>query len=98
MHQDRRSSLRRAYDGVAHIQCGGAQPRACRIIDISDGGVRLEIDEAEVSKEFNLMFPGPAGRTRECRMIWRSGREIGAEFIDTPQSLLRRSVRTGAAN
>ena len=28
------------------------------------------------------MLPGPNGGRRECRVVWRLGHEVGAEFVD----------------
>jgi hypothetical protein len=28
------------------------------------------------------MLPGPNGGRRECRVVWRLGHEVGAEFTD----------------
>jgi len=35
----------------------------------------------DVPDEFTLVLPGMTVR-RECRVVWRLGHEIGAEFID----------------
>ena len=78
---NRRHSERHAMRGLAKIQLGtGSFPRDCWITDISDGGVRLHV-EFEVPDEFVLVLPGPNGR-RECRVAWRLGHELGAQFID----------------
>lgn len=81
--ENRRRSERHAMRGLAKIQFGaGALPRDCWISDISDGGVRLHT-EIDVPDEFMLMLPAPYGGRRECRVVWRLGHEIGAEFIDS---------------
>lgn len=80
--ENRRRSERLAMRGLAKIQLGtGALPRDCWVSDISDGGVRLHT-EIDVPDEFMLMLPGAHGGRRECRVVWRLGHEIGAEFID----------------
>src|SRR5215213_8245777 len=79
---DRRRTDRHAVRGLAKIQTGsGSLPRDCWITDISDGGVRLHSERTDVPDEFILVLPGVQGR-RECRVAWRLGHEIGAEFID----------------
>jgi len=35
-----------------------------------------------VPDEFTLVLPG-AGGLRECRVVWRLGNELGAEFVDS---------------
>lgn len=77
--ENRRRSERHAMRGLAKIQLGtGSFPRDCWISDISDGGARLHC-EFDVPDEFVLVLPN--GR-RECRVAWRLGHELGAEFID----------------
>jgi len=82
--EERRRSERHAARGLAKIQTGtGSLPRDCWISDISDGGVRLHTERTDVPDEFTLLLPGVGGR-RECRVVWRLGNELGAEFIDPP--------------
>jgi hypothetical protein len=80
--ENRRRSERHAMRGLAKIQLGtGSLPRDCWVSDISDGGVRLHA-EMDVPDEFVLVLPGPLSARRECRVAWRLGHEIGAEFVD----------------
>ena len=80
--EERRRSERHTARGLAKIQTGaGSLPRDCWISDISDGGVRLHSERTDVPDEFTLLLPGVGGR-RECRVVWRLGNELGAEFID----------------
>src|SRR3954470_18199317 len=80
--ENRRRSERHAMRGLAKIQLGtGSLPRDCWVSDISDGGVRLH-SEMDVPDEFILILPGHQGGRRDCRVVWRLGHEIGAEFAD----------------
>jgi hypothetical protein len=76
--ENRRRSERLAMRGLAKILATGSLQRDCWITDISDGGVRLHA-EVDVPEEFTLVLP--SGR-RDCRVVWRLGHEIGAEFVD----------------
>lgn len=79
--ENRRRSERLAMRGMAKIIVGtGSLPRDCWISDISDGGVRLH-SEFEVPDTFMLLLPS-SGDKRECRVAWRLGQELGAQFID----------------
>lgn len=79
--ENRRRNERLAMRGMAKIILGtGSLPRDCWVSDVSDGGVRLHA-EFDVPDEFMLLLPGAAGK-RECRVAWRLGPEIGAQFID----------------
>jgi PilZ domain len=83
--KNRRRTERHPMRGLAKIMFGtGSLPRDCWVSDISDGGVRLHAEGVAVPDEFTLMLPGVGGR-RECRVVWRLGHEIGAEFIDRIQ-------------
>jgi hypothetical protein len=78
---DRRKSERHSCHGAAKIQFGvGSLPRDCTITDISDGGVRIIVDNLDVPAEFTLILS--TGRPRLCRLAWRIGCEFGAQFID----------------
>ncbi|MBN8920870.1 MAG: PilZ domain-containing protein [Rhizobiales bacterium] len=81
---NRRATTRYAFGGVARIEFRpGTLPRECRLTDISDGGVRLFADGMEIPDRFTLLFPDKEGTRRECRVVWRLGPEVGAEFTDS---------------
>ena len=95
--QDRRQTQRFRVSGPAKIrQTAGALPRDCWVSDVSDGGVRLHAEHVEVPEEFILMFAGLGNRPRECRVVWRLGCEIGAEFTDQREMGFARRVAVGA--
>ena len=92
--EDRRRSERHAVRGRAKIQLGtGSFPRDCWVTDVSDGGVRLHC-EFDLPDEFVLLLPGVDGR-RECRVVWRLGHEVGAEFIGPFAQGFARQVTAG---
>ena len=92
--EERRRSARHLVRGPAQILFGSL-PRDCWISDISDGGVRLHAEGLDVPDEFTLMFAGRKER-RACRVVWRLGHEIGAEFSDVGAQGFARRV-AGAA-
>ena len=63
----------------AKIQYNGSLPRDCTITELSESGVKLIIEDHELPAEFTITFS--AGHTVRCRLGWRNGYEIGAEFI-----------------
>ncbi len=86
MLQDRRRTQRRAVNGPAKIQSPvGTLARDCLVADISDGGARLLAEGVEVPEEFVLLLEGDGGTGRKCRVVWRLGDEIGAEFVDSAE-------------
>ena len=81
MHTLRRRSSRRHCFRAAKIQLG-AWTRDCLVIDISDGGVRLNAEGLDVPNEFVLLLSAD-GVVREsmCKVAWRYGDEVGAKFV-----------------
>ena len=80
MHDNRRRSQRFAINSRAKIHFGvGTLPRECTLIDISEGGVRLIVENVEIPETFTLIFS--TGETRECRLAWRIGCEFGAQYV-----------------
>jgi hypothetical protein len=56
--------------------------RKCVIADLSDGGVKLMVgDPREISSQFVLLPSREASTGRRCRVKWRNGTHIGAEFV-----------------
>ena len=80
MLQEHRNGARQSLDRAAKFQPQGkTRPRDCRIMEISDAGVRLRAASGRVTNRFTLLL---SGGHRECRVIWRTGNEIGAEFVE----------------
>jgi PilZ domain len=78
---NRRKSERRACRSFAKIQFAtGGLPRDCMISDISDGGVKIIAEYPEIPTEFTVIFS--EGRPRACKLAWRIGFELGAQFVD----------------
>jgi hypothetical protein len=83
MHTLRRRSSRRRRYRAAKIQLADGTPaRDCLVIDISDGGVRLNAEGLDVPDEFVLLLSND-GVIQEstCKVAWRCGDEVGAKFV-----------------
>ena len=81
MLANRRKSERRFCNSLARFQFGtGTLPRDCKVTDISDGGVKVIAEYVQIPPEFTIILS--TGRPRQCRLAWRIGCELGAEFID----------------
>ncbi len=81
MLANRRKAERRLCRRVAKIQFGNSSlPRDCTITDVSDGGVKLIAEYLDIPTEFTIILS--TGNPRQCRLAWRIGCELGAEFID----------------
>ena len=89
--RDQRKAPRYTLERYAKIFSKTASlPRDCLIVDISDSGVRIHAENVEVADEFTIQITGIANGRRECRVIWRLGFEIGAEFIDMRRGFAER--------
>lgn len=79
--QDKRRHRRLGFHSEAVVVTDDAL-RPCRLIDISESGVRLSIDHPdEVPHRFTLLLTRMGKVRRRCRLIWRSDKEIGAQFV-----------------
>ncbi len=80
--KEKRKADRKQSDAGAWIRLeGGFAVRACRVIDISDVGVRLQIENAaRMPIAFDLLIhrtsPG-----RRVHVKWRRGNQLGGEFL-----------------
>ena len=83
----RRAERRRPLNGVAMIHLKtDPRPYDCRVVDLSESGARLYV-EAEMPDWFALVLRD--SEPLECRVVWRLGYELGAEFVkDTDPMIL----------
>ena len=81
MLANRRSAERTQCRRVAKIQFGtGSLPRDCTVTDVSAGGVKVIAEYPDIPPEFTIILS--TGSPRQCRLAWRIGCELGAQFID----------------
>jgi PilZ domain len=83
MHRLRRRSERHHCYRAAKIKLrAGDRAHDCLLIDMSDGGVRLNIEGLEVPDEFVLLVPN-GGNVQEgaYKVVWRFGNELGAKSV-----------------
>ena len=83
MRKDLRKAAREEMGTKVWIRFDdGFSVRACRLIDLSSSGFRLLVDAPhDVAGHFSLLLTRHAAPGRRCRVKWRRGREIGAEFV-----------------
>ena len=81
MRLEKRLSARRNTMIEARIVFDAGRRRmACIIRNLSDTGAKLEVASvAGVPNTFDLMAPGH--RPHACRVVWRSLKEMGVEFV-----------------
>jgi hypothetical protein len=60
----------------------GSQLQLCFVWNESDHGVKLTVDNpADLPDTFYLYFSTHFGSRRHCRVTWRSGNQVGVEFL-----------------
>ena len=91
MLKERRNSPRYHFNRYARIQVemSGAS-RDCLIVNMSEDGVRLHSEIAELPNEFTLVIADAEHPRRTCRVVWRLGFEIGAKYTDLDRLPARR--------
>ena len=99
MIKEQRKSPRHSFNRFARYQAEMSGPsRDCLIINMSEHGVRLHSESGEIPSEFTLVIADAELPRRTCRVIWRLGLEVGAEFTDSERlAVWRRPGQTSAA-
>jgi hypothetical protein len=90
----RRATLRHEVSvrGAVIIQVGEASRSVgCRLIDLSLGGARIELDEDCILPEKVKLTENCRGTVHECSVRWRNGREAGLGFLN-PATLSQRKA------
>ena len=84
MREERRRHPRVQWVSPGKIDLGDGQPgKACLVHDLSNGGARLTYVQTDTLPEnFKLCLVPGRGASRECRVVWRSKRAIGVEFLE----------------
>jgi PilZ domain-containing protein len=83
--KQRRSSARKVRDHGAWITMDGdVQSFECHVLDVSAGGAKLTSDiDAQIGSVIRLSISPNAMVRKPCKVIWRNGRQIGFNFIET---------------
>lgn len=79
---ERRKGARKDTREPAWIDLGGKPLIPCVLLDVGDGGARLTLDRPEALPDgFTLLLSEDGSDSRRCRVAWRSGTEIGVEYL-----------------
>ena len=98
MHRLRRREARQRYYRPGKIRlAAGARSCDCTVVDISDRGVRLNVEGLDVPDEFVLLISNK-GKIEESayKVVWRFGNELGAKLVsdvDRPRLVERDFVK-----
>ena len=77
----RKSTRRQFHYNATIIIEGDTQPHRCAIVDISNTGARLQLEEdCELPYRFLLLLTKGGEARRRCNLIWRDGLGVGVRF------------------
>jgi hypothetical protein len=80
MRRERRKTFRVEWNSPATIFYGSLS-RRCILVNFSNGGARITgLRGNTVPDEFTLRITRGQGRTRKCRVLWRTDDTLGVEF------------------
>lgn len=80
MQVDRRPEFRKDAFKFGIVKREGAADLPCLVWDLSSMGAKLEFEAPEAAPEAFALVVGADGRSRPCRVIWRSGLRLGVAF------------------
>jgi hypothetical protein len=87
--QELRKYKRREVHYPVWIVVGpGQPPHPCMLLNVSQGGAKIEIDEQlEPPEQFTLLLAETSPARRACRLVWRNGTNMGVEFLQPLKSV-----------
>lgn len=91
---DRRKWPRRPVGLGGKLVVGGS-PIDCTIVDISEGGAKVELS-ADVILPASFYLRGHTGLVTQACLVWRSRRTIGVQFVGpwtTPKDVADPAVK-----
>jgi hypothetical protein len=82
-HTEKRKKLRRSVTYPAFLDLGDGSPAlVCTLCDASQEGAQLAVaDSKSLPDEFILALSADGAARRHCRVVWRTERQIGVEFV-----------------
>ncbi|MGI9514235.1 MAG: PilZ domain-containing protein [Anderseniella sp.] len=81
--QERRRSARRNVKiGANAIIANSESTIYCTILDISDSGAKLQMEDVDIiTARFKLFIPD-VDHIYECEVVWRDGKYLGVKFAN----------------
>ena len=81
MKREKRKARRQTIHHTASILLEANQVLPCAILDVSDTGARLEAKQPDaVPDRFDLLLSQNGAPRRDCRVVWRDGKQVGVTF------------------
>ena len=78
---ERRRFPRHPVDAVSEIWVGG-QARACRLLDLSQGGARVRLPDLQPDPGTPVRLAIPNAGLREATVVFRGGSGVGVRFSE----------------
>ena len=80
--QHKKRELRKSVQQSAWIVLeGGFAARPCTVIDLSDSGAKIRVDDpSSVNSRLKLSFSRDGRKGRTCEVAWRRGNTLGLKF------------------
>ena len=76
----------------------GRKAWKCSLIDIAEGGARIALGDIELPAEGAFLVDSIAKRVHLTRVVWRSEREAGLQFIESEPLLGPAGGKDGAVS
>jgi hypothetical protein len=85
---EKRKKLRRTVSYPAWVELGDGSPaQECSLCDASDKGAKLTFTEPDkLPDNFILALSADGAATRFCRVVWKTGNQVGVEFLKRPDN------------
>ena len=98
-HLGQRKSPRIEFDRKGFLISAPDAPwLECLVIDVSDGGVCLNVGAVAVPELFGLAFNSAGSILRVCSLAWRSGELVGGRFVSARQLRSQQSAQKTKVN
>ena len=83
MSNEQRKDYRKPLSYPARIdRRNGSLPLPCLIRDVSASGAKVLVETADdIPDHFLLLLAKKNGALRDCRVVWRQGKQLGVEFL-----------------
>ena len=60
---------------------GGFAARPCTVIDLSDSGAKIRVDDpSSINSKLKLAFSRDGRKGQRCEVVWRRGNTLGLKF------------------
>jgi hypothetical protein len=94
MSADKRDSRRRSIMAPGVVTGGAKKPlQICFVENLSASGAKLRLNiPDDVPDQFTLLLSRDGKISRNCRIVWRSDREIGVQFLPPENATKKRAV------